>query len=55
MIGADARPIPGIHRVQRIEAEERRAGAAGPLPGKAEGRKVADALIAAPAQRIELG
>ena len=55
MIGARAVAIDGEERVQRIDSDDRSAGAGGRRRGLAQRREVADALVVGPPQRIEVG
>ena len=54
VVGARAFPIVGKERVQRIDADDAAAGARGRRGDLGERREVADALIAASLERIEM-
>ena len=47
VVGAAPRAVRFEHRVQRIDPEEGGAATAGPFAGDAQGREIADPLIAA--------
>ena len=54
MVGAGALPVARKERVQRTDACEAAAGAGGGFTQQRERREIADALVAAPPQRIQV-
>ena len=54
MVRARALAVFGEERMQRIDADDRAAGARGRDAGLGERREIADALVAGAAQRVEM-